>query len=376
MAEGGNALLGKRGIALAAVVGLAVVAVGGTAVAEPSVEQADRVDRQVVQRALDDMARTGAQGVQARVTDGRREFTARSGTARVDSPRPVPTDGRFRVGSITKTFVSTVVLQLVGEGKVELDAPVQRYLPGLLPQGDRITVRQVLQHTSGLYNYTSALPLDPDGLLTIRYRTWTPAELVALSTARPLDFEPGTRWSYSNTNYVVAGMLVEKVTGKPYEAAVTQRVLRPLGLRSTSVPGTRADIAGPHAHGYIRAAGGVVDITEMNPSVAYAAGEMISTTADLDRFVDALLDGRLLRPAQQAELTSTLPITGGYALGIEAQQLPCGVTVWGHSGGIPGYASLMLSTADTKTRLTVSVTSAPDPGPITGYEELVNEVFC
>ncbi|MEU4448238.1 serine hydrolase domain-containing protein [Actinosynnema sp. NPDC050801] len=368
--------MGKRGIALAAAVGLAVVGIGGTAVAEPSVDQAGRVDRQVVQRALDDMARTGAQGVQVRVNDGRREITARSGTARVDSPRPVPTDGRFRVGSITKTFVSTVVLQLVGEGKVELDAPVQRYLPGLLPDGDRITVRHLLQHTSGLYNYTSALPLTPDGLLTIRYKAWTPTELVALSTARPLDFQPGTEWRYSNTNYVVAGMLVEKVTGKPYGAAVEQRILRPLGLRSTSVPGTRTEVPGPHAHGYIRAGGQVVDITEINPSVAYAAGEMISTTADLDRFADALLDGRLLRPAQQEQLTSVLPITGGYGLGIEERELPCGVKVWGHSGGIPGYASLMVSTADTKTRLTVSVTSAPDPGPVSGYEELMNEVFC
>jgi D-alanyl-D-alanine carboxypeptidase len=369
-------LRGKRGIALAAAAGLALVGIAGTAVAQPSVDAADKIDRQVVQRALDEMARTGAQGVQLRVNDGRREFTARSGTARVDSPRPVPTDGRFRIGSITKTFVSTVVLQLVGEGKVELDAPVARYLPGLLPDGDRITVRQVLQHTSGLFNYTSALPLDPDGLLEFRYRTFTPTELVAMATARPLDFEPGTRWSYSNTNYVVAGMLVEKVTGKPYEVAVGQRVLRPLGLRSTSVPGTRTDVPGPHAHGYIRAGGEVVDITEINPSVAYAAGEMISTTADLDRFADALLDGRLLRPAQQAELTATLPFSGGYGLGITSEQLPCGVTIWGHSGGIPGYASLMMSTPDTKTRLTMSVTSAPDPGPIAGYEELMNEVFC
>ncbi|GAB2982908.1 serine hydrolase domain-containing protein [Saccharothrix stipae] len=368
--------MGKRGIALVAVVGLAVVGIGGTAVAEPSVDQAGRIDRQVVQKALDDMARTGAQGVQVRVHDGRHEFTARSGTALVDSPRPVPTDGRFRVGSITKTFVSTVVLQLVGEGKVELDAPVQRYLPGLLPDGDRITVRHVLQHTSGLYNYTSALPPGPDGVLSIRYKTWTPAELVALSTSRPLEFQPGTEWRYSNTNYVVAGMLVEKVTGKPYGAAVEQRVLRPLGLRSTSVPGTRAGIPGPHAHGYIRAGGQVVDITEFSPSVAYAAGEMISTTADLDRFVDALLDGRLLRPAQQAELTSALPITGGYGLGIKEDELPCGGTVWGHSGGIPGYASLMISTPDTKTRLTVSVSTAPDPGAIAGYEELLAEVFC
>ena len=368
--------MGKRGIALAAVVALAAVGIGGTAVAEPAADRPGRIDRQVVQQALGDLARTGAQGVQVRVEDGRHEFTARSGTARVDSPRPVPTDGRFRIGSITKTFVSTVVLQLVGEGKVELDAPAQRYLPGLLPDGDRITVRNLLQHTSGLYNYTSALPPGAEGVLAIRYKTWTPTELVALSTARPLDFQPGTSWSYSNTNYVVAGMLIEKVTGRPYGVAVEQRVLRPLGLRSTSVPGTRVDVPGPHAHGYIRANGQVVDITEFNPSVAYAAGEMISTTADLNRFADALLEGRLLRPAQQAELTSASAATEGYGLGIQATDLPCGVTVWGHSGGIPGYNSLMLSTPDTKTQLTASVTSAPDPGEFTGREELLTEVFC
>ncbi|ONI83592.1 serine hydrolase [Saccharothrix sp. ALI-22-I] len=368
--------MGKRGIALAAVVGLAALGLSGTAVAEPTTDQASRIDREVVQRALDEMARTGAQGVQVRITDGRRQFTARSGTALVDSPRPVPTDGRFRVGSITKTFVSTVVLQLVGEGKVELDASVQRYLPGLLPDGDKITVRNLLQHTSGLYNYTDALPLGPEGFETIRHKTWTPAELVALSTAKPLDFPPGTDWRYSNTNYVVAGMLIEKVTGRPYAVALTQRILRPLGLTSTSVPGTRTGIPGPHAHGYYRVGGQVVDVTELNPSVAYAAGELISTTADLDRFVDALLDGRLLRPAQQAELTAVLPYSDGYGLGISRADLSCGVTVWGHDGGIPGYISMMSSTEDTKTRLTASITTAPDPGELGGVGALLEEVFC
>lgn len=361
----------KRGIALAAAVGLAVAGVGGTAVAEPG---GDRIDRQVVQRALDAMVRTGAQGVQVRVVDGRREFTARAGTARVDSPRPVPTDGRFRVGSVTKTFVSTVVLQLVGEGRVELDAPVSRYLQGLLPDGDRITVRHVLQHTSGLYNYTAALPLDPDGFEAIRYKTWTPAELVALSTAKPLDFEPGTDWNYSNTNYIVAGMLVERVTGRSYGDEVRDRVLRPLGLRDTVVPGTRTGVPGPHAHGYVRVRGEVVDITGLNPSVAWAAGEMISTTEDLGRFADALLDGRLLRPEQQRELTGN-PVRN-YALGIEATELPCGTVTWGHGGSIPGYLTLMMSTGDTRTRLTASLTSAPDPGAVEGVEELLNEVFC
>ncbi|MDQ2586971.1 serine hydrolase domain-containing protein [Saccharothrix yanglingensis] len=365
--------MGTRGIALAAVVGTAALGLGGTAVAAPA---GDRVDRAVVQRALDEMARTGAQGVQVRVVDGRREFTARAGTAEVGSPRPVPLDGRFRVGSITKTFVSTVVLQLVGEGSVGLDEPVSRHLPGLLPDGDRITVRNLLQHTSGLYDYTDALPSDPEGYEAIRYRTWAPAELVALSTARPLDFRPGTGWNYSNTNYVVAGLLVEKVTGRPYGEAVARRVLRPLGLRHTHVPGAAVAIPGPHAHGYQRLRGEVDDITRINPSVAHAAGGMISTTADLDRFAEALLEGRLLRPAQQAELTKLIPVAGEYGLGVERSTLPCGVEVWGHGGGIPGYSSLVVGTADARTRLTVSLTSAPDPGPITGAEELLAEVFC
>jgi len=366
----------RRGIALAAVVGLAALGATGTAVAEPEAA-GSRVDREVVQRALDRITGGGgALGAQVRVTDGRHRFTARSGVAELGGSRPVPTDGRFRVGSITKTFVSTVVLQLVGEGKVGLDDPVSRHLPGLLPDGDRITVRMVLQHTSGLYNYTSALPLDPAGFETIRFKHWEPRELVAISTAKPLDFPPGTSWNYSNTNFVVAGLLVERITGKPYGAAVEQRVLRPLGLRSTVVPGDRTGIPGPHARGYHSVAGEPVDVTRLNPSVAWAAGEIISTTADLDRFVDALLDGRLLAPAQQAELTRTLPFSQGYGLGFQATELACGVTVYGHGGGIPGYSSILGSTKDTRTRLEGSFTAAPQGGTGEGMQELLDEVFC
>ncbi len=370
----------RRGIALAAVVGLTALA-GGTAVAaaEPGVESGGggRIDRQVVQQALDKITGGGgALGAQVRITDGRERFTARSGVAEFGTTKPVPTDGRFRAGSITKTFVSTVVLQLVGEGEVALDEPIGSYLPGLLPDGDKITVRNLLQHTSGLYNYTSALPLDPAGFETIRFKHWDPRDLVALATAKPLDFPPGTQWKYSNTNYVVAGLLIEKITGRPYAKAVEQRILRPLGLHGTSLPGDRVDVPGPHAHGYYTVDGKVVDITRLNPSAAYSAGEIVATTADLDRFIDALLDGRLLRPAELAELTKALPFTGGYGLGIEANQLPCGVTVYGHSGGIPGYSSFMGSTRDTRTRLGGSFTQSPEPGDGSGYAELLTEVFC
>ncbi|GAA1285927.1 serine hydrolase domain-containing protein [Saccharothrix xinjiangensis] len=349
---------------MVALAGAIALAGGGTAVAEPG---GDRVDRRVVQRLLEEMTRTGAQGAQVRVVEGRHEFTARAGTARIDSPRPVPTDGRFRIASITKTFVATVVLQLVGEGEVELDAPVSRYLPGLLAHGDRITVRHLLQHRSGLADHMALLPPDAGS------RPFAPEELVALIATEPLEFEPGTTSGYNNTNFVIAGMVVERVTGRSYAHEITQRVLLPLGLRATSLPGTRARITGPHARAYYRFDGEVLDITEIDPSFIGAAGEMISTTADLTRFTDALLDGRLLRPAQQRDLLTTFD---GRGLGIVTYDLSCGAPVWGHNGNLNGYVSTTVSTADTRTRLTLSVTWAPDEGPISGRQELLEEVFC
>ncbi|MEV6908424.1 serine hydrolase domain-containing protein [Amycolatopsis sp. NPDC051071] len=351
-----------------------LVATTGTALADNSADTG--VDRKVVQETLDQVTGSGgALGVQARVTDGRQRFTARSGKAELGSNRPVPANGRFRIGSITKTFVSTVLLQLAGEGKVELDKPVVGYLPGLID--GRITIRQVLQHTSGLYNYTNALPLGPDEFEQIRYKHWTPQELLKLSTDKPLDFDPGTRWNYSNTNYVVAGLLVQKLTGGPYAKAVEQRILKPLRLGDTEIPGDNVEIRGPHAHGYVTVAGKPNDITRINPSVAWAAGEVISTTRDLDTFGVALASGKLLRPAQQREISKTTAVSPDYGLGLEVQTLPCGTKVWGHSGGIPGYSSQLLTTPDTKKRLELSVTSTPAGGdPSEAFFKLLNEVFC
>ncbi|MCX2950077.1 serine hydrolase domain-containing protein [Lentzea sp. NEAU-D7] len=363
--------MGNRLVATVTAASLLALTTAGVASADTS-----SVDREVVQQALDQITRSGAAlGVQARVVDGRQRFTAASGKAELNSARPVPQNGRFRVGSITKTFVSTVTLQLAGEGKIDLDAPVVRYLPGLIDS--RITVRQVLQHTSGLFNYTDALPLSPEEFEQIRYKSWSPQELLALSTSKPLDFEPGTKWSYSNTNYVVAGLLIEKITGKPYEKAVEQRILKPLRLDDTEVPGDEVRISGPHAHGYWTVAGKPSDITRINPSVAWAAGEMISTTRDLDTFVTALSSGRLLKPAQQQEISRTTAVSPEYGLGLQVQTLPCGTKVWGHGGGIPGYSSEMMTTPDSKKRFELSATSGPAQGdPGDAFNKLLTEVFC
>ncbi|PWK80859.1 D-alanyl-D-alanine carboxypeptidase [Lentzea atacamensis] len=343
------------------------------ATAGPAV--ADTVDRAVVQQGLGEVVQAGLLGAQLRVTHDREHFTARSGKAELNTAKPVPLNGRFRAGSITKTFVATVVLQLAGESRVELDAPVDRYLPGLVDQ--RVTVRQLLQHTSGLYDHNDALPFDPAGFEQIRYKHWEPEELVALSTSRPLEFEPGTKREYSNTNYVVAGLLVEKITGRPLERVVEHRILKPLRLNDTLLPIDDDRIHGPHAHGYWAIDGKPVDITRFNPSVFWAEGNLVSTTKDLDTFFAALAGGRLLKHAQQRELTRTTAISPGYGLGVTVQVLPCGTTVWGHDGFVPGFGSLALTTPDTRKRAVLNVnTSAGEGDPSAGVEKILGEVFC
>ncbi|MGW4063987.1 serine hydrolase domain-containing protein [Amycolatopsis sp. NPDC004747] len=316
-----------------------------------------------VQAKLDVLtAQDGVPGAAAVVQDGRRTQVTRSGVGDVATGKPFPRNGSFRAGSVTKTFVATVVLQLVAEGRVRLDAPVSRYLPGLLPD-ERITVRQLLQHTSGLYNYTDDLDRsDPEAL---RHRGAEPAELVAMALKHPALFPPGTRWSYSNTNYIVAGMLVERVTGHSLDTEITRRITRPVGLRDTYLP-RRGDekLPSPHAVGYLPVNGKLVDFSDFDATIAWAAGGLVSTPADLDRFYGALLGGRLLRPAELAEMRRTVPadlgIPGaGYGLGLGSVPLSCGV-VWGHEGGIIGFTNFA-GVGPKDRRATVVLNENPTP---------------
>lgn len=180
----------------------------------------------------------GVPGAEAVVREDGRIRTVRSGVGDLATGAPIPAGARFRAGSETKSFVATVVLQLVAEGRVRLDAPIAKYLPGVVTgngnDGAKITVRQLLQHTSGLPNYTDYL-LQGDAE-QLRHRGAEPAELVAMALAHPPLFAPGTSWSYSNTNYVLAQMLVERVTGQSLAHEVGARIVRPLGLTGTSCP--------------------------------------------------------------------------------------------------------------------------------------------
>ncbi|WP_327007979.1 beta-lactamase family protein [Dactylosporangium sp. NBC_01737] len=355
---------------------LAVVAVDADAAAATD---ARPEDRSVLRQALDELVADGAAGALAELRDDHGTWGGTSGIAELGTARPVPAAGRFRAGSIVKTFMATVVLQLVGEGQLRLDDTVERWLPGLVPDGTRITVRHLLNHTSGLYDYLGDLPLhDPAALVNIRWRTWEPRELVRLATAhRPL-FEPGAGWSYSSTNYIVIGLLVQQVTGQPYGTEVQRRIIRPLQLRGTAMPGTYPRIRGPHPHGYLLAVvdghPNPVDITAFNPSVAGASGELISTAADLNRFFAALAGGRLLREALWREMITPTPPAEQYGLGLMRWELPCGVTAYGHTGDFVGYSSLSAVTAGARRSLTVAVTwgtAVPDD-----LDAVLTKAFC
>jgi D-alanyl-D-alanine carboxypeptidase len=326
-------------------------------------------DRPEVRQAMAALHDAGVAGVQLRIHDENGDWVGSAGVRELSGGK-VPTNGRFRAGSITKTFVSTVVLQLVNEGRVALDDPIAQYLPryGFDP---RITVRMLLNHTSGLFNYTGepkpdgtvepGIPLFGADFAQNRFRDYTPRQLIEVSLSKPARFAPGTSASYSNTNYIVLGQLIERLTGTPWEVQVRQRILGPLGLRDTVLPGRWPDIPGPHAHGYYAYHDNgqftVLDATRLNPSWAGSAGALISTTRDLDTFISALLGGRLLPAALLAEMKAPSRYAP-YGLGLAALDLgpTCGGVHYGHDGSIHGYLSYMFSTPDRGERLELSVT--------------------
>ncbi|MGV9994811.1 serine hydrolase domain-containing protein [Streptomyces sp. NPDC003374] len=316
------------------------------------------------QRALDAVVATGVPGVVAEVRDAHGTWTGTAGRADLRHRGLPPADARFRAGSVTKTFVATTVLQLVAEHRVRLDAPVERYLPHVVPDGRHITVRDLLGHRSGLHDYTDALwHAGLAQLYRTRFRHWTPGELLAAAFRHAPEFAPGSAGQYSNTNYVVLGRLLEKVTGQSAEKEITDRVIAPLGLRHTYFPGGSVRIAGPHAHGYLPigpAGSPLADATEQNMS--YASGSLVSTAHDLNLFFRALIGGRLLPPSQLDAMRAVRPLRGGpaYGLGLSRLTGPSFGTAYGHTGGTPGYTTFAYTTADNTRQVTLSLNVLTD----------------
>ncbi|MEE6262877.1 serine hydrolase domain-containing protein [Plantactinospora sonchi] len=357
-------------------------------------------DRPELQKAIQEIVDSGFAGVQLRVHDERGEWVDSAGVRKLGEAAKPPTNGHFRIGSNTKTFAATLVLQLVADGKIGLDAPAADYLPEF-KLDRRITVRMLLQHTSGVFNFTGEYY--PDGTIVAgipwqgqewvdnRFHTYRPQELVELALSKPARFEPGTDWSYSNTNYVLARLLVEQVTGRSFAEEMQRRIMKPLGLTGTVVPETSPDIPEPHAHGYYtyQDAGQwkTVDITRMNPSWTSTGGDMISTTRDLHLFISGLMDGKLLPAPLLAEMCTPHP-TGipnmDYGLGVFVLTTDDGGTLITHNGGFAGWAALMYSTPDGSKTLTASLTTGNAELAFAEWAEafqkaqhrLVNEVFC
>jgi D-alanyl-D-alanine carboxypeptidase len=341
----------KMGVALAGIVGAALIATPATAAPNRPSD---------LQRELDAVVAAGATSATAEIASDGRTRRATSGVAKIGSSRPVPHNARFRAGSESKAFLATVVLQLVDEGELGLDDTVESRLPGVVPDGDRITVRQLLGHSSGLFEVLATMPSPrSEEFLKIRFKTWTTAELVARATAHPLVFEPGTKTMYSNTNYLVLGMIIKRVTGHSYAHEIEHRIIRPLHLHGTSMPGTDPSIHGPHARGYLPLERDgkleLFDITEVNPSIMNAGGDMISTTRDLNTFFAALLGGDLL-PRHLLREMQTPMLNSKFGLGIIRLPLTCGGEAWGKDGDAPGYSTWTFVSPDRGRQVTVSVT--------------------
>ncbi|MGW1373776.1 serine hydrolase domain-containing protein [Streptomyces sp. NPDC002446] len=329
------------------------------------------------QHARDALRQGRFVSVAVSVRDGRRVLRASAGTREAGGEQGVPEGASFRVCSVTKSFVATVVLQLVAEGRLSLRDSVDSRLPGLVRgngnDGRRLTLRNLLQHTSGLPEFLHISGTAAE-FEQHRFRHVTPRQLLATALRHEPGFPPADpddadpRWSYSNTNYVLLGLLIERVTGRPWAAAVRDQIIRPLKLTGTYEPGDDPTLGTPHAHAYHRFApqGTWTDTTLRNMTTAGAAGSLISTAEDLDRFYTALLTGRLLPAAALDEMRRTVPAADKeiqaflpgmrYGLGLMSQPLPCGGLRWGHGGDLEG-TTVRVGVTDDAHRSVVITTS-------------------
>ncbi|MFD7137466.1 serine hydrolase domain-containing protein [Streptomyces sp. NPDC059894] len=334
---------------------------------------------------LRDVLRTateqGAPGAMARIDDGGTAHWLTVGVADRSAGRALGAGDRFRIGSVTKTFSAVVLLQLADEGKLSLDAPVNRHLPGLLPD-DRITVRHLLSHRSGLYDYTNDLFAQTvSGFEAVRTKVFTYRQLVDLSLRHARTTDPGGAYSYSNTNFVVAGMLVEKLTGHPVGTEYGRRIIEPLKLRDTFYVHPDTAIPGTHTRGYLTPdapATALVDATRQTVSWAQSAGAIVSSTRDLNTFLSALLRGQLTSAEGLKQMQRWVPAGTGqaYGLGLRRRDLSCGVSVYGHTGAVQGYYTYAFASADGRRSLSALANASNSARVHNTMLRTLESVFC
>ncbi|MGH3242475.1 MAG: serine hydrolase domain-containing protein [Spirillospora sp.] len=368
---------------------LVAVAAVSSAVAACVPAGADSPDRsprphEMTQAALNEIVRQGTPGVIAQTRDARGRWNGRAGVGDLFGDRKRDINDRFRIASVTKPFTATALLKLEARRTLLLDDSIEKWLPGVVRgknyRPEHITVRHLLNHTSGIFDYNM-----DDGFRAKyaggefdknRHRRWFPGELVDIALAHPANFQPEQgsrpgkpgRWDYSDTNYILAGMIIEKATGGTYQEAIDRLIIKPLKLHGTSVPGTSPLLPRPHARHYSTLFEDgpdpkVRDVTEFSPTVAFSAGQLISTVGDVNTFMARLLGGELLPAAQQRALLDAVPVDGdkghggpedAYGLGIRHFKLKKGCWAWGHGGMIPGSATRTMATVRGRHVLTMN----------------------
>jgi D-alanyl-D-alanine carboxypeptidase len=335
-------------------------------------------DDAALQPLIDRIIADGAPGVVVLARNGEDEILLASGVGTLSPRTPLTATDRMRMGSLAKSFVAVVALQLAEDSKLDLDATVETYLPAAVPHGSTITVRQLLNHTSGMFDYWQDETFF-NRLLGDPSTVWAPDTLVELAVSHPPVSEPGAKWAYSNTNYILLGKVIEAVSGHSLAAELETRVFGPLELDATSFD-TSLAIAGAHAHGYANLGeASLTDVTLVDPSAAWAAGGgIVSTARDMADFYAAVLGGDLLSPSSLAEMQTTVPAREGldYGLGIAEVAVSCG-TAWGHQGEFPGYLSFALSSEDGGKQAVVLVNyySLTEIGRV-AFDDLVEAAFC
>ncbi|WP_261958422.1 serine hydrolase domain-containing protein [Streptomyces nigrescens] len=319
-------------------------------------------------------------GIYAEVRDSGQVWRGASGVADVDTGRPVTPDMRHRVGSVTKTFTAAAILQQVEEGRIELDAPIGHYLRRLVPgeRGESITVRMLLNNTSGIPDYLpSAFPsfrgfpslsdVSPESLDDNRFRTFHPTELIEMGLTAPPVGEPGSpTGTYSNTNYLLLGQLLQQVTGAPAEEYITRKIIEPAGLHHTEFP-TGPHIEGPHSRMYESLFGLIDpprDYSVYDASWVSTGAALVSTMEDLNDFYGQLLNGEIVNHSSLTQMQRTVPVRAldgtmiNYGLGLHKVTFPgCG-TFWGHDGTVWGASTLSLTSADGKRQMSLAMNLA------------------
>ncbi|MFE5912233.1 serine hydrolase domain-containing protein [Streptomyces wedmorensis] len=323
--------------------------------------------------AIAGLPRADATAALVRVGGTEGSWQGSSGVHDLETNAPADPAARFRAGSVTKVFTAATVLQLAAEGRIDLDRTARSYLPDLIPgRYATVTVRQLLNHTHGIP--AAAMPGETvEEWYANRFVVHRPEEMVRSATAQPREFRPGTRQHYLNIGYTVAGLIVERVTGDTYEHQVERRILRPLGLRDTYFPGEAAEITGPYNHGYQTmrlddGTTGLRDVSVWGTTDGWAAGDIVSTTADLERFTRALFAGRVVRGPLLEEMFTLPKVTdlksgdpAAYSAGLSMKRLG-GREVWGKTGGRWGYNAAVASTRDGSRTLVYSVNATDAKG--------------